>query len=99
MNKDKKNPWNYNFLGRKEQPLSAHMAESGPIDEKSIGRYAKKQVRLFKQKRKDFNKQLEENKRKAEEYNFQKKMQRLEKERKRVNEEINKINNSRVIDG
>ena len=37
--------------------------------------------------------------RKADEYNFQKKMQRLEKESKRVNEEINKLKNSRVIDG
>tara|TARA_R100000734_G_C3312136_1_gene103093 strand:+ start:29 stop:328 length:300 start_codon:yes stop_codon:yes gene_type:complete len=99
LNKDKKNPWNYNFLGRKEQPLSAHMAESGPIDEKSIGRYAKKQVRLFKQKRKNLQKMRQEAGRKADEYNFQKKMQRLEKESKRVNEEINKLKNSRVIDG
>lgn len=99
MNKDKKNPWNYNFLGRKEQPLSAHMKESGVIDGKTISKFAKEQVRLFKQNRKAFNKKMEENKRKSDEYNFQKKMRHIEKRQKQLNDERNRLMNSRVIDG
>lgn len=99
--KNNKKSFNYNFLGVKEQPLSAHMEGDGPIDlrPKAVQKYVKQQVRLFKENRKRAMRAREAVQRRNDELNFQKKMQRLERDRQRINEEINRLNNSRVIDG
>jgi len=98
---NKKTPWNYNFLGRKEQPLSAHMEGDGPIDlrPKAVQKYVKQQARLFKENRKRAMRAREAVQRRNDELNFQKKMRHIEKRQKQLDDERNRLMNSRVIDG